>query len=55
LEFEGNNLLPAERRELEQDRTALHLDIAKLNYERKVLETAEKEALQVFKSSEADM
>jgi hypothetical protein len=39
LEFEGDNLLPAERRELEQDRTALHLDTAKLNSERKLLDT----------------
>jgi hypothetical protein len=55
IEFENDNLLPAERRELEQDRMALNADIAKLNADRKVVETAEKEAWTAFKASESNL
>jgi hypothetical protein len=55
IEFESNNLLPSERRELEQDRIALNTDIAKLNADRKVVETAEKEASSAYKAAESNL
>lgn len=55
LEFEGDTLPPAERRELEKDRMTLHVDIAKLNADRKVLETAEKDAVLAFKTAERNL
>jgi hypothetical protein len=53
--LEGDNLLPSERRELEQDRVALNTDIAKLNAARKRLEAVEKEALVALKASELNL
>jgi hypothetical protein len=54
-ELENDNLLPSERRELQEDRMALNADIAKLNAERKALETMGKEAFNAFKESEMNL